>query len=220
MNIFFFGDSIFFGEGVSHHKTFVSQISKKLELLEKELNVPLVVVNASVNGNTTLDALNRIHFDVLSRGVDFALIQFGMNDCNYWDTDRGHPRVNQKTFAANLNELIDRLLIFGVKKVFINTNHTSGKTKKFQKINLSHKQSNKIYNQIIRNVHTERARDVELIDIEREIDELLKVNGKDMESILQKDKLHLNESGHDLYFNLMYPRIKKSITETLRRSNK
>src|SRR3989344_2181705 len=108
MNIFFFGDSICSGQGVSVHKTWVTRISQNLENLEKKYKIPITVTNSSINGNTTRQALERIHYDVLSHGVDIILIQFGMNDCNYWSTDKGLPRISKQAFKSNLLEIIEK----------------------------------------------------------------------------------------------------------------
>ena len=42
-------------------------------------------------------------YDVQSHEVDVLVVGFGMNDCNYWMTDKGVPRVSQNAFRANLH---------------------------------------------------------------------------------------------------------------------
>ena len=88
MNLIFFGDSICTGQFVSPHQTWVSMISS---------SIPSVTVfNHSINGDITRTALERMPHDVQEIGPDIIYIQFGMNDCNYWQTDRGLPRELEK----------------------------------------------------------------------------------------------------------------------------
>ena len=50
-------------------------------------------------------------------------IQFGLNDCNCWETDRGLPRVSEAAFVANLVEMIERGRVFGASEIVLSTNH-------------------------------------------------------------------------------------------------
>lgn len=68
---------------------------------------------AGVPGDTTRLALERFPRDVQSREPDLVVIQFGHNDCNRWQTDRGLPRVSPEAFVANLGEMTDRCRAFG-----------------------------------------------------------------------------------------------------------
>ena len=43
---------------------------------------------------------------------DVMTLQFGLNDCNCWETDRGLPRVSEEAFRANLIEMIERARLF------------------------------------------------------------------------------------------------------------
>lgn len=208
MNIFFFGDSICFGQGVSHHQSWVFKISRSLDTLAKKYHTPLLVINSSVNGNTTRQALERMAYDVLNHGVDIIVIQFGMNDCNYWESDKGHPRVSKKSFEANLHEMIDRAKLFGAQKIYINTNHPTKRIRKFPHAPVSYEESNRQYNRIIRKVAQDRN-DVELNDIEKLFQE---VSLKDM---LLSGSVHPNTYGHQLYFKAILPKLKKSIKELI-----
>jgi acyl-CoA thioesterase I len=113
LRVVFFGDSICVGQGVSLFKGWVTKIASGLDLLSQEIGREIVVVNASVNGNTTRQALERMPYEVQSHGVDILLTQFGLNDCNLWLTDGGLPRVSADAFAANLKEIIARGRRFG-----------------------------------------------------------------------------------------------------------
>src|SRR6267378_1663214 len=123
INLAFFGDSICFGQGISIHKGWVPRISQKLETLGQSSGVEISVLNSSVNENTTRMALERMPYDIQSHPIDILFVQFGMNDCNYWLTDKGVPRVSPMAFEANLLEIIDRAQAIHVKKIFLSTNH-------------------------------------------------------------------------------------------------
>ena len=106
IKIFFFGDSICFGQYTSPHESWVTQISEKLNEVASERQFKILIQNPSVNGNTTRQALERMPYDVQSHEPEILIVQFGMNDCNYWETDRGMQRVNPQSFEANINEII------------------------------------------------------------------------------------------------------------------
>lgn len=98
--------------------------------------------NPSINGNTTRMALERMPYDIQSRNVDILVVGFGMNDCNYWETDRGLPRVSPQAFKANMNEIVKRAYASGIKKVVLHTNHTSPVDKQMCGQNFSYRESN------------------------------------------------------------------------------
>ena len=59
--IYLFGDSICFGQHVSLNNTWAHQLAIKLQ----ELDLPdknIIVQNPSINGNTTRQALERLHY--------------------------------------------------------------------------------------------------------------------------------------------------------------
>ena len=208
----FFGDSICVGQGVSIHKGWVPQIAMRAESLGKRLGLDLVVVNASVNGSTTRQALERLPYEVQSPGVWVLLVQFGMNDCNYWQTDRGLPRVSRASFAANLEEIIVRGFTFGARRVLLNTNHpTTRNHETFPSTDTTYEASNIAYNGIIREV-AGRFRDrVALNDVERAFRDHVGNDRGRLDELLLEDGLHLSEAGHDLYFSCVMPAVEKSI---------
>ena len=189
--IVFFGDSICFGQGVSIHKGWVPRFSEYLEKTSK-----FEVRNNSVNGDTSRKALERIYYDVLSKGVDVTIIQFGLNDCNYWKTDKGLPRVLPNAFKENMVEIITRLINHNCSIVFLLTNHP---TKKNLKYNLN----NNKYNSIIRSLKKIDDK-VKIIDIEKIF--------KKEKNYLQKDGIHLNLKGHDLYYKNFIKNYEKLIS--------
>jgi lysophospholipase L1-like esterase len=153
-------------------------------------------------------ALERMPYDVQSHNPDIIIIQFGVNDCNYWQTDKGHPRVSQIGFKANLIEIVERSRIFGAKEIFLNTNNPLPKTPKFQHATVSLSESNEEYNQIVR----EAAKDshANLIDIEKYWFDKLK-KGLKIEDLVLPDNVHLSVLGHNLYVEIVYPYLEKAV---------
>lgn len=212
MNVFFFGDSIFFGQFISPHKTFVTRISQKLE----EFNNDIKVTNSSISGDTTRIALERMEHDIKPTPVDVILIQFGINDSNYWQTGKGLPRVSKKSFEANLIEIIEYSRTFGAKKIFIATNHPTNTMMILDNGNIPHQKGNKEYNRIIRKVAEKTG--VQLIDIEKEFFKKTK-NGKILRNPLLTDGVHLSKYGHKIYFSIIYPFVKEAV-KTIMKKNK
>jgi len=152
-----------------------------------------------------------MHYDVTSHHPDFMMVQFGMNDCNYWVDDLTLPRVSPDSFVANLEEIVDRAVVSGVRHCFLNTNHTSLKGAFPHYEELSYDQSNTIYNQLVRDAHermTGKGRPVTLIDMERHwlshLEESLQVS---LETLLLDDGIHLSEQGHSVYTAFIIPKV-------------
>jgi len=201
IKFFIFGDSICFGQLISPHKTWVFCLAKELDRISQDLDI--ILQNPSVNGNTTRQALERMSYDITSYHPDILLIQFGLNDCNYWETDFGMPRVTPKAFQANLTEIGQRAIACGSKLIFLGTNHPSLKGSSPHYKEFSHSERNLHYNEIIREVavaiNSEEV-PVVLIDHEKNWKQHIKrkpdVSSQDF---LLPDGIHLNELGHKLY---------------------
>jgi lysophospholipase L1-like esterase len=187
------------------HKSWVSRIAAWIENMQPSLAREVLVVNASVNGSTTRQALERMPYEVQSHGVDVLVVQFGMNDCNYWLTDRGLPRVSPAGFAANLAEIIDRAVHSGARRVFLNTNHPTTRTAdRFPNTSKTYEESNREYNAIIRRVAAENGADlVQLNDVERAFNAHLDGGTCRLGELLLEDGLHLTARGHEIYFDLI-----------------
>jgi len=216
IRVFFFGDSICVGQYVSIHKGWVTRISASLSGLAQEYKREMMVVNASANGRITRQALEQMPYEIQSHHPDLLIVQFGMNDCNCWQTDRGLPRVSPKAFKANLEEIITRAFTFGAHKVLLNTNHPTGLDQQVMPFtNIFYQQSNEQFNQIIREVATSQDARVILNDVEEAFRAYTRNNREQLLNLLLPDLLHLNEHGHDLYFNVIYPVIKEAILELI-----
>ena len=84
-------------------------------LTDLEITHVLFSVGA-VSGDTTRQGLERFPTEVQSERPDVITIQFGLNDCNRWQTDGGLPRVSELAFEANLLEMVGRARRFGTAR--------------------------------------------------------------------------------------------------------
>jgi len=91
-NIICFGDSITSGYGVDHGENYPSFLSKMLGM---------PVVNAGIDGDTSVGGLQRIEMDVLEREPLLVVIEFGGNDFLY--------KIPQELTIKNISEMIDRI---------------------------------------------------------------------------------------------------------------
>ena len=215
IRVTFFGDSICTGQHVAIHQGWVTQSSASLAQKFEYQDQSIVVTNSSVNGRTTRQALETISYEIQSHQPDIVVIQFGMNDCNHWNTDQGLPRVSIEAFSANLSEIITRVIHFGAKKVFLNTNHPTLLNKlTFPKTQITYQESNSSYNEAIRLIA--RKSGVELNDVEFEFLKAIRENKNSLdELLLADDLLHLSKKGHDLYYSFIYPKIEQAVSEIL-----
>jgi lysophospholipase L1-like esterase len=207
--LYFFGDSIFFGQGVSPHKTWVTRLSQRVSDAFAGV-CELVVQNPSVNGNTTRLALERMAYDVQAHRPDVLVVQFGMNDCNVWQTDSGRPRVSSAAFAANLAEIIERGRKFGTKEVILGVNHSTTRVHSaLPNVDHTYDEANRSYNAIIRRVAAEQH--TRLVDLEKAFDDRVGKGNVQLSDLLFADELHLSELGHDIYLAEYYPHVEAAL---------
>jgi lysophospholipase L1-like esterase len=199
-SIYFFGDSICFGQYVSPHEVWVTRLSAELCRQAEQQGWQLLVQNPSINGDTTRQALQRMAYDVQAHRPDVLYIQFGMNDCNVWQTDAGHPRVSEAGFSANLREMIERARRFGTRRVALATNHPSTRVEALlPSTTVTYEQSNRRYNEIIRSVAAQYDGIVTLVDMEREVMRYIGNDSSKLGELLLADGIHLARKGHDFY---------------------
>jgi len=192
-----FGDSICVGQHVSPHRTWAVRLAARIEAALAPH--PVVVLNPSINGDITRRALERMPFDIQASGVDAILIQFGLNDSNRWESDRGLPRVSEAAFAANLGEIVARARAFGARRVLLNTNHpTTRDAAPLPHSDVTQEACNRRYNEIVRAVAGE-DREIVLTDMEAAFRRHIADRGVALASLLLPDGLHLSEAGHDVY---------------------
>ncbi len=122
-----------------------------------------------------------------------VVIQFGHNDCNRWQTDRGLPRVSPEAYAANLAEMIDRCRTFGAVP-YLCTLTPSTRSEQ-------HARDVQAYDVILREVA--RQEGVALIDTRAAFasDDLFLDSGAvaPEPGLLIGDGLHLSADGHRAY---------------------
>lgn len=211
LNIYFFGDSIAFGQGVSICDTWVCKTAQYLKNHYEQKGIKTIVNNMSINGNTTRMALERMPFDIQSKEIDILVVEFGMNDCNYWETDCGCSRVSPMAFEANLEEIIKRAGIFKAQNVLLLTNHISGKNSEtMPHTTITYQQNNEKYNEIIRKVASKNSDYVHLVDIEKYFQEEINKSEspeKQIKDHLLPDLIHLSPLGHEIYYRYFIPHL-------------
>lgn len=209
VRVFCFGDSISFGQEVSVHDTWVCRLAATLN--NESPTVKFIIQNPSICGDTTRMALERMPHDVQSHKVDILIVSFGMNDCNYWDTDQGVPRVSPEAFKANMHEIVSRARAFSVPNIVLHTNHPSTKDKVMTNTDLRYFESNHQYNEILRTVAKEEMEayeDVYFTDIEKAFIDYAKTHNVPLHDLVLPDGVHLSEKGHEVYFDEIYSVVK------------
>lgn len=199
----FFGDSITAGQYVPLPLHWTTLLSKRLE--DRNLADVHYSVGA-VAGDTTRQGLERFPGQVQSVRPQVVTIQFGLNDCNRWQTDGGLPRVSEAAFQANLHEMISRARRFGTTQVILLTSHPTLRPTVFED-GATYEDCRRRYNEITRDVAHES--DVQLLDVEagfapyrtRLADLLLG----------PPDVLHLSATGHATYANLLEPTLRSAL---------
>jgi len=208
----FFGDSICVGQGVSIYRSWINRIAESLDKFVCNCDFDVLVTNSSVNGRTTRQALEDMPYHIQNSGVDVLVVQFGLNDCNYWQSDGGLPRVSKDAYIANLVEIYSRGKKFGAKKVILNTNHpTTRNSNNMTHTETSYEKSNDMYCDALRDKFSTFSDDLILVDVNSEF-KLCCVNDSMLAEMLLADELHLSEKGHDKYYSILYPIIFTEIT--------
>lgn len=140
-------------------------------------------IGRGVCGETTRQALERFPREVQENPPDVAVIQYGHNDCNRWETDGGLPRVSLEAFKANIAEMVERCRAFDVKPVLCTATPT---------------RRDALYDEDLLTYSCAVAlvavrMDVQLVDVR---DAFYRDS---LNRLLMSDGLHLTEAGHQLY---------------------
>jgi lysophospholipase L1-like esterase len=188
MLVVFMGDSITFGQYVDPQLRWTSLITN--------LIAPVQTLNHGVSGETTRQALERFPADVQRHHPDLLTLQFGLNDCNCWESDGGLPRVSEAAYRANLIEMIERAR---TGHVILSTNHPTLSPKVAARW--------RRYNDHVREVA--ELTGVELCDIEEGFAHL---NNPELIEMLLPDLLHLSVRGHQLYADCIYPHVRAAVS--------
>jgi lysophospholipase L1-like esterase len=139
------------------------------------------LIAAGVSGDTTRLGLERFPHDVQERKSQAVVIQFGHNDCNRWDSDKGLPRVSPTAYRANLQEMIQRCRAFGADP-FLCSLTPSSKSERYQS-------DVSFYDGILRGVGM--ASGTPVIPVREAF--------MHRDDLFLPDGLHLNHYGHKLY---------------------
>ncbi len=205
-NFVFFGDSIFVGQYISIEKIFVNKIANFFSKTNKNL----IFHNRSINGCTSRQALERMQYDVFGLCPNIVNIQFGINDCNVWETDSGHPRVAVQSYINNIIEMIDRCLFKKVNYIIINSNHPLNRHTKLPNSKFSYEQMNSKYNNELRKKLKDYNKKVLFFDIRKEVIKSYHSTKKKYEYLVD-DGVHLSQNGHDFYFEKFSRFLKNKI---------
>lgn len=197
ITIVFMGDSITEGQYVHHSLRWTERVARKIRAYAAASidTDALHFFNRGISGETTRQGLERFPRDVQVLGPDVMTLQFGLNDCNCWDSDRGLPRVSEAAYRANLLEMIARARVFGARNIILSTNHpTLRLLPMVSKETLEQRRVR--YNDIVREVAAEAK--VVLCDIERAFDDV-RHSGLAPMLMAEPDVLHLSALGHEKY---------------------
>jgi len=187
--IVFFGDSITNGQYIDPICIWTTIITNNLSK-----NKEIITFRNAISGETSRQLLLRYSKDVQEIKPDILTIQCGLNDCNYWLSDRGLPRVSKESYKANLNEMIDRAQAFNINNIIFVGSHPV--TKKITGP-ITLEESRREYNQNFKEVAQNRQ--ITYIDIESQFDNI--------NEYLLEDGIHLSEKGHIKYAEIIEPFI-------------
>ncbi|MCH7603342.1 MAG: SGNH/GDSL hydrolase family protein [Planctomycetes bacterium] len=201
------GDSITFGQYLDPSLRWTTIVSNCNRKVFAGLDLEIVARTYGVSGETTRMGLERFPQDVQDYTPDILTLQYGLNDCNCWATDKGHPRVSEAAFEANLLEMIARTRVFGAKEIILSTNHRTLRRDTLASGEV-YEDANARYCDIVREVA--RQAEVMLCDIQMTFD------GFSDEQLARMvmptpDLLHLSEEGNRVYADTIYPYIRQSI---------
>ncbi|MBM4279009.1 MAG: SGNH/GDSL hydrolase family protein [Deltaproteobacteria bacterium] len=211
VRICYFGDSITYGlghdqKGVDMTRRWTALVDEALKKYESG-GLFVYSLNLGENGNTTRNGLERLP-EAYAFKPDLVTVQFGMNDCNYWFSDGGLPRVNPVSFKFNLKELIEKLFAAKVQKVLLSTNHLIP-VEKMMLNNKSYNENNRFYNQIIREIAKDTG--VTLCDMESLLAD--SINNRALFLDENGRWLHLSSLGNQRYAEAILPFIEKELME-------
>src|SRR3954447_5016543 len=91
ITLVYMGDSITFGQYIDPGVRWTSLIDQRLA---ESFGEAVSSHNSGISGETTRMGLERFPRDVQGHHPEVMTLQFGLNDCNCWDSDEGHPRVS------------------------------------------------------------------------------------------------------------------------------
>lgn len=211
IKLYFFGDSICFGQYISIHKTWTTRIARFVSESYETRSIDVLTQVAAINGETSRGALMRLEHDVLTHAPNIVWVQFGLNDANFWQSERGLPRVTVDAYVANMREICERIQACGTKRILISTNHRVTKTPAHLDENV-YSRNCELYNRELRKLAERFDRSaVTLIDLERDLEQRVESPNQ----YLMEDGVHLNEFGHEIYWTLISRAILEAVEDVL-----
>jgi lysophospholipase L1-like esterase len=212
ITIVFMGDSITFGQCVDPVFRWANSVSDRLLRMYLETPINIHLMNRGVSGETSRQGLERFPGDVQNAHPDIMTLQFGLNDCNCWLSDRGQARVSEKAFRANLIEMISRARLFGAKQIILSNNHRTVR----HKMMLSgerYEDANARYSGIIHEVSEETG--VTFCDIRKAFEPFSEPELEDL-LIPYPDQLHLSATGNRVYEDAIWPLIRNAVETVIK----
>lgn len=203
------GDSITFGQYVDSAHCWSTLVAERLE---RAFDGAFAIrsVNRGISGQTTRMGLERFPSDVQDVGPDVMTLQFGLNDCNCWETDRGLPRVSEDAFVANLVEMVTRARRFGAREIVMQTNHRTLRRAPLPSGEVF-EDANARYSELIREVA--RMTGAALCDI-RKVFEPFDDDTLARMLLPAPDILHLSAEGNRVYADAIYPYVEAAVERT------
>ena len=210
LTIVHMGDSITFGQYLDPAIRWTSLVEERL--LDAFSGVDVRAFNRGISGETTRMGLERFPRDVQDLHPDVMTLQFGLNDCNCWQTDRGLPRVSRDAFAANLVEMIDRARTFGARAIILSTNHRTLRRDVLPSGEV-YEDANAQYSETVREVATRTG--VDLCDIRAAFEPF---DDEELAELLlpAPDLLHLSAEGNRVYADAIWPHIEQAVSGSAR----
>lgn len=191
-----FGDSLTYGYGVLDGISFMDRFKSLSNIFT---NHTFNVVNSGINGDTTREALKRIHRDVIDHNPDIITILFGSNDSalnEYQHRAIAEFELNIKEIVKIIKENTEAKIIFITPPPLIEDELFPFTTNK----------AVTAYSDVIKKTASESGS--LLIDFNA----IMKDTANDgLESYLQFDGLHLSDKGYDLLYSLILNEFKKII---------
>ncbi|MDO9414070.1 MAG: SGNH/GDSL hydrolase family protein [Pseudolabrys sp.] len=213
VTLVYMGDSITEGQYVDSAFRWTDLVSDGLQKSYIATPVNLVLLNRGISGETTRQGLERFARDVQSHYPDVLTLQFGLNDCNCWVTDRGLPRVSLSAYRANLVEMIERARRFGASEIILSTNHPTLRRKTLMS-GESLEEARIRYNEAVRQIAADTS--VTFCDIESAFKGLDDAKLADV-LLPYPDQLHLSKAGHETYAAAILPSIESAIQRVIKR---
>jgi len=199
------GDSITFGQHIDPARRWTTHVEHRLHSRFGDSRVD--VINRGVSGETTRMGLERFPASVQNEEPDVVTIQFGMNDCNCWQTDHGLPRVRINAFRENLIEMVERSRKFGAREVILSTNPRTMRRTPMVSGEI-YEEANAHYSEVMREVA--HITESQLCDIQHAFADL---DDRELEKMLlpAPDLLHLSEAGNLFYANVISPYVERAV---------